>query len=54
MLLQIPNPIAYEVFVENVSTVTYIPALVKVLLYDASTNSAIQISELKTRGSSGL
>ena len=52
-LLQIPNPIAYEVFVENVSTVTYIPALVKVLLYDANTNSTIQISELKTAQNSG-
>ena len=52
-LLQIPNPIAYEVFVENVSTVTYIPALVKVLLYDANTNSTIQISELKTGANSG-
>ena len=52
-LLQIPDPIAYEVFVENLSTVTYIPALVKVLLYEPDTNSTIQISELKTGYNSG-
>jgi hypothetical protein len=52
-LLNIPNPVAYEVFVENLSTVSYIPALVKVLLYDPNTNSTIQISELKTGANSG-
>ena len=52
-LLQIPDPIAYEVYVENVSTVKYIGALVKVLLYNPNTNSTIQISELKTATNSG-
>ena len=52
-LLQITDPIAYEVFVENLSTQTYLPALVKVLLYNQNTNSSIQITELKTGYNSG-
>ena len=49
-----PNPIQYEIFVQNGSTLNYIPALVKVLLYNVNTNSSTLVNELKTQANSGV
>ena len=49
-----PNPIQYEIFVQNGSTLNYIPALVKVLLYNVNTNSSMLVNELKTQADSGV
>lgn len=41
-------PIQYEIAVQNVTTLTYIPAVIQVLQYDANTATAIPVSQLQT------
>lgn len=44
----VASPIQYEIAVQNVTTLTYIPAVIQVLQYDANTATAIPISQLQT------
>ena len=52
-LYNISSPILYEVAVENVTSASYIPALVQVDLYNPNTNTSILVNEFYTQGGSG-
>ncbi len=52
-LYNISSPILYEVAVENVTSASYIPALVEVDLYNPNTNTSILVNEFYTQGGSG-
>lgn len=47
------DPLSYQVVVQNASTLAYMPALVKVLLYNINTNNGILVNELAASSQSG-